>query len=178
LKRTWKSVMLTAAVTVGSCLALLGILAALNRRNQAVGLNQEIQYDDFAFSVLGVRATSGPVAGGSRDDRGGTYYVVTMKVTNHARRVDYTLDKGVAILVDDGGREYHQSHGGQRALDSASRQKDECDEPIPAGACCTTEVVFELPPGARPARFRVSGGGPAGDILDAIFYGRKTIELQ
>lgn len=178
MKRTWKSIMLTSAVTVGLCLALLGILAALNRRNQVAGLNQEIQYDDFAFSVLGARAASRLGAGESEANGGGAYYVVTMKVTNHARRVDYTLDKRVAILIDDGGREYHQSPDGQRALDSAREQRDECDEPIPAGASCTTEIVFELPAGARAARLRVSGGGPAGDILDTIFYGRKTIELR
>jgi hypothetical protein len=34
------------------------MLAALNRRDQNVGLNQEIQYDDFGFSVLGARKAS------------------------------------------------------------------------------------------------------------------------
>ncbi|HEX8088229.1 MAG TPA: DUF4352 domain-containing protein [Blastocatellia bacterium] len=178
MKRKWKNIILTAAAAVGLCLALLGILAALNRRNQVVRLNQEIQYDDFAFSVLGARVATGMGAGESEANRGAAYYVVTMKVTNHARKVDYTLDKKVAILIDDSGREYHQSPGGQRALDSAREQKDECGEPIPAGASCTTEIVFELPPAARAARLRVSGGGPAGDILDTIFYGRKTIELR
>jgi Domain of unknown function (DUF4352) len=178
LKRSWKSFMFTAAVIVGSCLALLGILAALNRRNQVAGLNQEIQYDDFAFSVMAARAATSLGAGESQANAEGLYYVVTMKVANHARRVDFTLDKSVAILVDDQGGEYHLSPDGQRALDSARNRKDECDDPILAGASCTTEIVFELPAGVRASHLRVSGGGPAGDILDTVFYGTKTIDLR
>jgi Domain of unknown function (DUF4352) len=178
LKRTWKSFMFTAAIIVGLCLALLGILAALSRRNQVVGLNREIQYDDFAFSVLGARTATSVGEGESQANADGAYCVVTMRVANHARRVDFTFDKSVAILIDDRGREYHLSAGGQRALDSARKQRDECGDPIPAGASCTTEVVFELPAGARASQLRVSGGGPAGDILDTIFYGTKMIDLR
>jgi hypothetical protein len=170
--------MLTAAVIVAACLALLGILAALNRRNQVVGLGEEIQYDDFAFSVLAARTATGLGAGESEADRGVAYYVVTMKVANHARRVDYTFDKAVAILVDDEGREHYLSEEGQRAIDSARSQKDECGGPIPAGASCTTEVAFQLPAGARASHLRISEGGQAGDILDTIFYGTKTIRLR
>jgi hypothetical protein len=170
--------MFIAAVIVGLCLVLLAILAALNRRNQVVGLNQEIQYDDFAFSVLGSRTATSLGAGESQADTAGAFYVVTMKVANHARRVDFTLDKSVAILVDDEEREYHLSPEGQRALDFARKQQDECGGPIPAGASCTTEIVFELPAGVRVSHFKVSGGGPAGDILDTIFYGKKTIEIR
>jgi Domain of unknown function (DUF4352) len=177
LKRTLQSCMVTSAVIVGLCLVLLAILAALNRRNQAVGLNQEIQYDDFAFSVLGTRTATSLGTGESQANSVGAYYVVTMKVANHARRVDYTLDKAIAVLVDDEGREFHLSLDGQRALDSAREKRDECDAPLPAGASCVTEIVFELPAGARASYLRVSEGGPAGDILDTVFYGRKIIEL-
>lgn len=69
--------MFTAAVIVGLCLALLGILAALNRRNQVVGLNHEIQYDDFAFSVLGTRAATSVGEGESQAYAEGLYYVGT-----------------------------------------------------------------------------------------------------
>lgn len=170
--------MVTAIIIAGLCLVLLAILAALNRRTQIVGLNQEIQYDDFAFSVLGARAatnlaTSEPQAGAA-----GNYYVVTMKVANHALRVDYTFDKTAAILVDDAGREFHLSASGQRALESARKQKDECEGPLPAGVSCTTELVFELPAGARVSHLRISEGGELGDILDSIFYGRKIIEFH
>lgn len=178
LKRTLKSFMLTATLIVGLCLALLAILAALNRRNQVVGLNQEIQYDDFAFSVVGTRTAASLATGEPQMSAGGVYYVVTMRVANHARRVDYTLDKTTAILVDDRGREFHLSPDGQRALDSARKQRDECEGPIPAGASCTTEIVFELPVGAQASHLRISEGGAVGDVLDSVFYGKKIIELR
>src|SRR5436853_11817 len=115
----WKKILLSLAALVIICIALLGILALLNRHSQVVGLNQEIQYDDFAFAALGARqaATIGNVSEPQRAR--GVYAMVTMKIANHARRVDFTFDKSTVILVDEQGNEYHWSADVQRAYDPA-----------------------------------------------------------
>ena len=46
--------MALSGTIVAVCLALLAVVALLNRRSQIVGLNQEIQYDDFAKLELRV----------------------------------------------------------------------------------------------------------------------------
>jgi len=166
-----------AAFAVAIGLALLGLLALLNRRDQVVGLNQEIQYDDFAFSVLGTRQAAALGEGQSRQSAQGIYTVVTMKVANHARRVDYTFHKQVAMLVDENGNEFHLSPAGQEALDATRANNDPCAGPIPAGQSCTTEMVFDIPAGVRISHLRISEGGTVGDILDTIFYGRKRIAI-
>jgi ribosomal protein S11 len=173
----WKKTLLSLAALVIICMVLLGILALLNRHSQVVGLNQEIQYDDFGFAALGVRRAA--TIGDDAEPQGarGGYAIVTMKIANHARRVDFTFDKSTVILVDEQGNEYHWSGEAQRAFDATRPQGSPCAAPIAAGASCVTEVVFEVPAMARIAQVRISGGGPLGDVLDTIFYGKKRIAL-
>ncbi len=174
MERTSKGIAVTAAILAAIGFSLLAMLAALNRRDQNVGLNQEIQYDDFAFSVLGARKAS-TLGKGDSQAADGVYYVVTIKVANHAARVDYTFKKKAAILIDESGREFHVSASGQRALESSEGQH--CGAPIPAGASCVIDVVFDVPKSANASQLRISEGGLAGDILDVVFYGKKRIEL-
>ncbi|MEK6286129.1 MAG: DUF4352 domain-containing protein [Acidobacteriota bacterium] len=171
----YKGLAVTAAIVAAIGLSRLAMLAALNRRDQAVGLNQEIQYDDFAFSVLGVRKASALGSGDTQTNARGVYHVVTLKIANHAKRVDYTFKKASAILVDDRGREFHLSVDGQQTLEST--QSNKCNGPIPAGASCTTEIAFDLPADALPSQMRFSEGDSIGDILDVVFYGKKRIEI-
>lgn len=178
MSKRWKPYAITAAVLLVMAVVGLSILALLNRHNQVVGLNQEIQYDDFAFAVLGtVKANSvGSVT--TQQSTDGQYYVVTMKVTNHAKRVNYRFPKNGAILVDEGGREYRVSAAGQRALEGETTKSGGCESEIPPGGSCITDLVFELPKEARISHLRISEGGAVGDVLDTIFYGRKIINVN
>ena len=170
-----KGVAVTLAIVAAIGISLLATVALLNRRDQTVGLNQEIQYDDFAFSVIDVRRTN---TLGKTDSQlvNRVYYVVTIKVSNHAVRVDYRFKKNSAVLVDMMGREFHFSRSGQEALEATKGQ--ECINPIPAGASCLTDVVFELPADSHVSALRISEGGLAGDILDVVFFGKKRIALE
>jgi hypothetical protein len=170
-----KGVAATVGIVAAIGVSLLAMLAVLNRRDQFVGLNQEIQYDDFAFSVQAVRKTNSLGDGVFKANALGLYYVITLKIANHAKRVDYRLKYQSAKLVDGGNKEFGLSAAGQRALESTTGKR--CSDPIRAGESCVTEVVFDLPPGSELKQFRISEGGLVGDILDVIFYGKKRIEL-
>lgn len=169
-----KGFAVTAAIVVLIGIALLMLVAALNRRDQMVGLNQEIQYDDFAFSVIEVRK-----ADATRDSEAeatGGSYVVTLKIANHAKRVDYKFKRASAILIDEKGREFFLSQSGQTALESLHGPR--CNDPIPAGASCVIELVFDIPADSHITQLRISEGGLVGDILDVVFFGKKRIELR
>lgn len=166
----------TAAIVALIGVSLLMIVAALNRRDQMVGLNQEIQYDDFAFSVIGVRKADAIGIGDAEAKAAGAFYVVTLKIANHAKRVDYKPQRASAILIDAKGREFFQSESGQAALEAM--QGSRCYDPIPAGASCVTELVFDVPSDSNISQLRISEGGLVGDILDIIFFGKKRIELE
>jgi Domain of unknown function (DUF4352) len=178
VKNRWKRLTRFAVIVGTGLLTLLAIVALLNRRTQIVGLNQEIQYDDFAFSVLGVRKARTLDAGLIQKSARGVYFIVTIKVANHAKRVDFTFKRPAASLVDDKGREFHLSEDGQAALDAGASHASSCAGPIPAGQSCTTEVAFDLPEDASLRYLRMSEGGTVGDVLDVIFYGTKRIELR
>jgi len=170
-----KGIAVTVAIVAAIGVSLLAMLAVLHRKDQTVGLNQEIRYDDFAFSVQGVRKANSLGSGESQTKAQGVYYVVTLKIANHAKRVDFTFKRASAILVDDTGREFHLSENAQRALESTQGSK--CSSPIPAGASCITELAFELPENARVSLLRISQGILLGDILDFLFVGKKRIAL-
>ena len=169
-----KSLMIAVMIGCGLLFGLLATLAALNRHDEVAGFNQEIQYDDFAFSVQAVR-TARSVGDSTAQ---GIYYVVTLKVSNHARRVDYTFKPDSPVLVASDGKQYRVSVEAQEALDSAGGTGDRCAAPIPAGSSCIKEIVFDVAPDITDPRLKVSTGGLAGDILDTIFYGMKVIKLD
>ena len=174
MNKPMKSLTIAIMIGCGLLFGLLATLAALNRHDQVAGFNQEIQYDDFAFSVQGVRTTR--TLGDFTAQ--GVYYVVTLKVANHAKRVDYEFKPDSPVLVARDGKQYRVSFEAQGALDTASGAGDRCVRPIPPGSSCTREVVFDVAPDVADPRLRVSTGGLAGDILDTIFYGKKVIKLD
>ena len=150
-----KRFLTSLAALIVVAIVLLGIIALLNRRSQTVSLNQEIQYDDFAFAALGARQAATHADAPYAAHEQGVYEIVTMKVINHALRVDFTFDKSTVVLVDEQGKEYHWSADAQRAFDATRRRSELCAGPIPAGASCVTEVVFDVPASARIAQVRV-----------------------
>ena len=176
MERSSKGVAMTVGTAAAIGVSLLAMLALLNRRDEFVGLNQEIQYDDFAFSVQGVRKTDSLGVGEFSTKPQGLYYIISLKIVNHAKRVDFRFKYESAKVLDVEDKQFGWSPAGQRALESATGKR--CDKPIPAGTSCTTEVVFDLPADAELKHFRISEGGLVGDILDVIFYGKKRIELS
>jgi hypothetical protein len=172
----WKRYAIAVAGLLVFSVIILSVLALLNRQNQTVGMKQEIQYDDFAFSVLGAVKANSVGSYVSQHSTEGQFYVVTMKIANHAKRVNYSFDKSVAILVDESGKEYRISATGQKALDGETTKSVGCESEIPPGGSCITDLVFELPKDVQVSHLRVSGGA-AGDVLNTIFYGKKIIKV-
>ncbi|HEY3135548.1 MAG TPA: DUF4352 domain-containing protein [Blastocatellia bacterium] len=175
MERNSKGIAITVGIVAAIGISLLAMIALLNRRDQIVGLNQEIQYDDFAFSALAVREARTLGSDQYQANAQGVYWIVTLRIANHAKRVDYRFKRSSPVLIDYTGRELRPSPSGQQALESVNGVR--CSEPIPAGASCTTEVVFDVPINSRVSGLRISEDGLAGDILEVIFFGKKRIEL-
>ena len=171
-----KGVLLTLAILGAIGFSLLALLVLLNRRDETVSLNHEIQYDDFAFAVLSVRQASELGLAAAPVKSHGEFYVVTLKIANHAKRVDYKYKRDCAVLIDEGGREYQHSSEGQAALEQSLSPAELCSAPIPAGQSCVTQVVFDVPAGAEISQLRITFGTLA-DLFDPVFSGRKRIAL-
>ncbi|HSF24778.1 MAG TPA: DUF4352 domain-containing protein [Blastocatellia bacterium] len=171
-----KGFALTSLIVAGIGASLLATLVLLNRRDETVSLSNEIQYDDFAFSVLSVRQAESVGKGDGLVKPAGLFYIVTLKIANHAVRVDYNYKRSCPLLVDEHGNEHPPSPEAQPALEETLSPGELCYAPIPAGASCVTEVVFDVPAGVRVTQLRITFG-PIADILDPIFSGRKRIAL-
>lgn len=174
---TWKSLSIAVAVLAGFGLVLLWLLGAQSKRELVVGLNQEVKIDDFAFSALGARKAASLGNGAAQKPSEGVYYIITLKVANHAERVDFQFNPATAVFVDGAGKEYHVSAQGQAALDSTQTRKDACKDILPSGASCITELVFDVPADVSNPHMKMSFG-KIGDFLDSIFYGKRKIALE
>lgn len=171
-----KGVFVTLAILAAIGFSMLALLALVNRRDEMVSLNHEIQYDDFAFSVLSVRQANELGRATAAVKPRGDFYVVTLKIANHAKRVDYKYKRDCAVLIDESGREYRHSLEGQSAVEATLSPAELCSAPIPAGQSCVTQVVFDVPTGAQASQFRITFG-TLGDMFDPVFSGRKRIAL-
>jgi hypothetical protein len=157
-------------------LSVIGVLVALiamNRRNVSAGMNMPIQYDDFAFSVLDSRQV--PDAPGVGP--GLIELVVTLKINNRARRVSFSFQDDWAVLCDKDGVEYHVSQRLQRAFEAEHGRGNPTARPLPAGTAVTKELVFEVPAALRSPRLKIKMGGPVGEVLETVLFGRKTFQL-
>lgn len=169
-------------------LAALALLFTWRMRPEnaiVVAPGGEIRYDDFAFSVDGVRRAKALGEDGAQIEAQGEFVVVTLGVHNHAKRVDFTFRPEIVRLVVDGGA---QGDANSDAQDSAEytaapaalpalAAANGCTRPIAAGSSCTTELAFDVPAGTRGLRIRLQFSGLFFDAIDTLVNGRTSLAL-
>lgn len=111
----------------------------------------------LAYSVEGVRRAKTLGAGSERLTARGEFYVVTLKTrfdetTISPRRGDAPLrpNPRSATVYDADGHAYEESHEGRRALTTEGGGGTPMFTELRPGQSYTTELVFDLPAGARP----------------------------
>jgi hypothetical protein len=117
----------------------------------------------LAYSVAGVRRAKTLGEGTAQATAGGEFLVVTLKTrfdetTVSAHRGDgelYPNPRGVTVYDAD-GRSYAPSEEGGRALAAAGAAGMPIETPLRPGESYTTELVFDLPAGARAERLLVN----------------------
>jgi hypothetical protein len=150
--------------------------AVTNRRDQVVGPNEEIRYDDVGFVVTASRTEAVIGRGGSAVAPHGTFCVVSIEVRNHAQRASYHFDPVIAALTDDQGREFSVHQRAQTVLTTESGG-DTCSGEIPPGQSCTTDLAFDVADDSRGLVLRLSVSSALTEFLDGVFRGRKKIRL-
>lgn len=169
-------------VVIGAGVLLLGLslLFAWRVRPEnaiVVPPGGEMQFDDFAFSVEGVRRARAIGDGAARIEAAGEFVVVTVGVHNHAQKVDFTFRPETIELVagmPGGMNSIYKPVAAALPLLAATNG---CKGPIPAGASCTTELAFDLPRGATNLRLQWQYSWLLFDILDTLAYGRMSLAL-
>ncbi|MBI3818669.1 MAG: hypothetical protein HY286_08270 [Planctomycetes bacterium] len=155
-------------------LIFLAAVAILNRRDQSEPIGGEIRIDDFGFTAQRARwkqeasdycKINAPESAGN-----GESVVVTLKVTNYAKRVDFTFRPETVFLID---REH------RRATRLAALPLDgKSFHNIPAGSDALVDLVFRVSSGDQSLLIFSFGQNGFLDVLDDVFFGKKQIRLN
>jgi hypothetical protein len=119
-----------------------------------------VRQDDFTYTVTRVVKVK---------KSENVSYVVTIRVDNEAKRVDYRWSDDIASVSDSTGRRY-------RAVAASSSVAAE-RTPIPPGGSATYDLIFNLPADAKYPMLRYWNGVLMGDVFDGIAYSRTAIAL-
>lgn len=163
---------LLAVATIVLVIAVGLFFAA--RRQQVVPLGRPHRFDDFAFAVANVHRLD--AIEGRKPERG-LFLVVRLGVRNGAKRVDFQFRPERFVVEDASGRTYPVSPDATRRRASAPGGLPACDDPIPPGASCTMDLVFDVPADVRVPRLKLATG-VVGDFLDRVMQGKVMFALD
>jgi hypothetical protein len=160
----------------GVVLALVLAIAALytfSAPRHIVALDTPIRQDDFVYTVTGIGRTptiSNPAASATAK---GEFYIVTIRVDNHAKRVSFVWDERIPHIVDARGHRWDVTPQGQTALDAALKPHFS----IPAGDSRTFEAVFDVPATIDRPALVFDNGILMGDVFNLVAYRRIGVQL-
>lgn len=147
----------------GLILAVLIVIVAMYVRSlpyDVIAIGDPVRQDDFLYTVTNV----------DKHRAGDTVsYIVTVRVDNQAKVVDYRWSDDMVYVTDSAGRRY-------RAIESGG--SIEPDRPaIAAGSSAAFEITFDLPSTAEHPMLHYWNGILMGDIFDFAAYGRVAVPL-
>ena len=160
------------AVLVVFALAIAG-LYTFSTPQHFVALGTPIQQDDFVYVVTGVGRSPEIANKVATAQAHGMFYIVTIRVDNDAKRVDFKWDERIPHIVDAQGDRYDKSPDGQAALDAAIKPR----YTIPAGQSSSFQAVFDVPANIVKPALVLDNGILMGDIFNLVEYRRIGVDL-
>jgi hypothetical protein len=107
---------------------------------------------------------------------GGTFYVVTLRVSSDARRVPLHLEQPSVAIVDAEGFRHERSFDAEQKLESARLAA--LERPVDAGDSFTRAVVIDVPHGVRDPRLLVTMGGRLDRVVERVLIGDEDAILH
>jgi hypothetical protein len=138
-----------------------------------VALGTPIQQDDFIYVVTGVGRTRAIGSGAAATKANGTFYIITIRVDNDAKRVDFKWDERIPHIVDAQGDRFDKSPEGQAALDASIKPHFV----VPAGQSASFQAVFDVPSDIQKPVLALDNGILMGDIFNLVEYRRVGVVL-
>jgi len=139
------------------------------------GVGDEIRLDDFGATLLTSERRSGLGDGPSRVGAKGVFVVLQVRISNHAKRVNFQFEDRYLRLVDKRGREFEVAPEAQKYLRTS--RANGCATALPPGGVCTTELVYDVPLDAEDLQLRMRFAGQLLDMLDTIMFGKQRLKL-
>jgi hypothetical protein len=172
VSRTGWILLLSLAICASA--AVMALFAIDRHRSRpehlvVVPVGDEVRYDDFAFAVVGSREEPVLVGANGTVQPQGRFVVVTLRVANYAKRVEFTFRPDIIRLVAADGREFAV----ERAVPANG-----CESELAPGTSCTAELAFDVPRDSGPLRARVRSNLGLFDMIDRVLYGKKQLSLD
>lgn len=160
------------------------VIVSLNSPRRVLEVGEDWCFDDWCVAVSDVTLASelGPPERLVRTD--GVFYVVRLRLSNHARGRTQRAGSAAAYLVDGRGDRYDVSHEAQAALEAQEGPARPLTAPISAGQSIDTVQVFDLPREASEVGLTVEhpvGFSPGLFVIGdqaSLFHERTVVRLR
>ncbi|HEX5323295.1 MAG TPA: hypothetical protein VFW40_05870 [Capsulimonadaceae bacterium] len=154
---------LRALGILAACLAvyfLVDIVVTVSSPQRVLRMGQNRCFDEMCFAATSVKIvpTLGPK--GRRVKAAGRFYLVTIRLSSHARRRPQR-ELGVMVsLIDSRGQIYGVSSAGRGAFEAASEPNPPITSLLQPGESLNSVQVFDVPKGASGIALHVGHSGP------------------
>jgi|SRR5450755_1127909 len=145
---------------IGLALIAVGLAYFRSQPLDVVPIGNAVRQDDFTYTITRVV---------KERDAETVSYVVTIRVENDAKRVDYQWSDDTVFVTDAAGRHYHA------IVSNTSTAVDRA--PIPPSASAEYDLTFRLPADAKNPMLRYWNGILMGDVFDGVAYSRTAVAL-
>ena len=175
--RVARSSAMVSLAWIAAYVSLL-IVTSLASRERTLALGETKRFCGFYLDChMGVAVERVDTMSSIGDMRaGGTFYVVTLRVSSDARRVPLHLEQPTISIVDGEGFRYDRSIDAERRL--ALDEPVDLERPVEAGHSFTHAVVIDVPHGARNPRLHVRMGGALDRTVELAVIGDEDALLH
>ena len=173
-------VVITGAWVAAYATLLIVTSIASHERTLALGETKRFCgfYLDCHMGVAVERVDTASSIGGAGNEirAGGTFYIVTLRVSSDARRVPLRLHQPRFAIVDAEGFRHERALEAEERLPSAWLA--DLEQPVDAGSSFTRAIVIDLPRGARSPRLHVTMGGRLERTVELALIGDEDALLH
>ena len=152
------------------------VIVSLVSPQRVLAIGEDRCFDDWCIAVENVAITPELGQGEHLLRANGAFYVVTVRLSNHARGRDQRAASAAIHLIDHQDRWHDASPGGQRAYEEAHGPIVPLTATIPLGQSLTTVQVFDLPLDAHDVGLAVEH--PAGFSPGRLIIGDEASLLH
>ncbi len=149
------------------------LFSSCSKEDKVISLKENIHHDDFEYSVQSVEKSDSIAAVKAK----GTFYIVTFRVENKAKRVNHEWENSIAYIVDKDGKEYENSNELQNDLAKIKLFVPKVKHNTPAGETESALLVFDIPNDVKEPFLKVRGSFLMGDMFDGNRFKNTKVKL-
>jgi hypothetical protein len=152
-------------------------LSGCNKKDNIIGLNENIRHDDFNYRVTAVEKRKSIFADSVKMISGGNFYIVTFEVENDAKRVGHIWDNRVAYVISEKGDRYENIVAAQQLLNAKEPFNWQSTYNTGHGSSEHTRLIFDVPGNTSELYLKVRGETLMGDVFNLDRFKRIKIKL-